>query len=134
MKGRFVLSADVEREQLDWGLRGWFSRPTRTEADTLSLVEVKLEPGHGHTFHRHPNQEEIVYVLEGELEHWIETQKRTLRAGDSAFMKRGTVHASFNVSSKPAKSLAIVGPCRDIGDDGYEVIEVAGEAPWNTLR
>ena len=134
MAGMFVLSKDVEREQLDWGVQGWFSRPTRTGADTLVLVEVSLRPGCGHTFHYHPRQEEIVYVLTGEVEQWIETEKKTLKAGDSAFMGVGTVHASFNVSNQPARVLAIVGPALNVGVDGYEVIEVPDEAPWNSLR
>ncbi len=134
MGGKFVLSEDVEREKLNWGIQGWFSRPTRTGADTLVLVEVNLLPGFGHTFHYHPHQEEIVYVLTGEVEQWIEQEKRILKAGDSAFMGVGTVHASFNASDKPAKVLAIVGPGRDIGVDGYEVVEVAAQAPWNQLR
>ncbi len=134
MAGRFVLSQDVEREKLNWGIQGWFSRPTRTGADTLVLVEVNLLPGFGHTFHYHPHQEEIVYVLTGEVEQWIQTEKRILKAGDSAFMGVGTVHASFNASQQPAKVLAIVGPCLNIGVDGYEVIEVASQEPWKGLR
>ena len=42
------------------------------------------------------------------------------------------VHASFNVSSEPAKLLAILGPCS--GSEGYELVDVANEAPWNGLR
>jgi quercetin dioxygenase-like cupin family protein len=134
MAGHFILSKDVGSEKLDWGIRSWLSRPTKTGAETLVLVEVNTLPGFGHTFHYHPNQEEIVYVLNGEVEHWIETEKQVLKAGDSAFMGIGTVHASFNISKEPAKVLAIVGPCFEIGVDGYEVVEVAGETPWNTLR
>ncbi|MCX6054245.1 MAG: cupin domain-containing protein [Chloroflexi bacterium] len=134
MSGHFVLSKDVDREKLDWGMRGWASRPTKTGAETLGLVEVDLLPGFGHAFHYHPNQEEIVYVVSGEVEQWIETRRQILKAGDSAFMEVGIVHASYNISNKPAKVLAIVGPCVNIGVDGYEVVEVAGEIPWNTLR
>ena len=97
-------------------------------------VEVVLEPGFGHTFHLHPNQEEVLYVLEGTIEHYIETERTVLSVGGTAFMKRGTVHASFNYGDEAARVLAIVGPCKNVGDDGYEVIEVANEAPWSMLR
>jgi quercetin dioxygenase-like cupin family protein len=134
MNGSFVFSKDIDREKLDWGIRGWTSRPSMTGAETLALVEVDLLPGFGHAFHYHPNQEEIVYVLTGEVEQWIETKKMVLKAGDSAFLGKGTIHASYNISDKPARLLAIVGPCANIGDDGYEVIEVADKSPWNSLR
>jgi copper oxidase (laccase) domain-containing protein len=42
------------------------------------------------------------------------------------------VHASFNVSEKPVKVLAILGPC--IGEEGYELDDVSDQAPWNDLR
>jgi hypothetical protein len=42
------------------------------------------------------------------------------------------VHASFNVGASDATIIAILGPC--VGKIGYEVVDVAGEAPWNTLR
>jgi len=44
----------------------------------------------------------------------------------------GTVHASFNTFGKPAKLLAILSPC--VGVEGYKPVDVATEAPWNSLR
>ena len=54
MSGRFVHEADIEREQLDWGGLGWISRPPATGARQLTVLDVSLEPGHGHDFHTHP--------------------------------------------------------------------------------
>ena len=48
------------------------------------------------------------------------------------FLPAGMVHASFNVGDTDVHIVAILGPC--VGDSGYEVVEVAGEAPWNGLR
>jgi quercetin dioxygenase-like cupin family protein len=98
----------------------------------LVVIENDLLPGCGHGFHLHPNQEEILYNLEGEIEQWIGKEKVILRPGDSAFIAKNTVHASYNVNNTPAKVLAILGPV--IGEEGYEVVEVAHQAPWNTLR
>jgi len=134
MKGLALNSDSVTPERMTWGMRRWLSRPSLTEAETLLVVEVMLEPGFGHTFHLHPNQEEVLYVLEGTIEHYIETERTVLSAGGTAFMKRGTVHASFNCGDEVARILAIVGPCKNVGDDGYEVIEVANAAPWSMLR
>jgi quercetin dioxygenase-like cupin family protein len=132
MTGTFVHVGDVEREQLDWGELGWMSRPPTTGAEHLTVIAVELLPGHGHDFHKHPDQEEVIYVVDGEVEQWIEREKRTLRPGDSAFIGMGVVHASFNVSDAPIHLLAILGPC--VGEGGYEMVEVAGEEPWSSLR
>lgn len=132
MAGKFVPSGDVEREELDWGTLGWLSRPPSTGAEHLTVIDVDLLPGKGHDFHKHPDQEEVIFVVNGEIEQWLESNKQILRPGDSVFIPMDTVHASFNVGDKPAKLLAILGPC--VGDGGYEMVEVADQDPWLTLR
>jgi quercetin dioxygenase-like cupin family protein len=132
MGGKFVLAVDTKPEILDWGKLGWMSNPPNTGARDLTVIDVTLLPGKGHNFHRHPDQEEVIVVLAGKVEQWIDRDKRVLGPGDSAFIPADTVHASFNVGSSEAKLLAILGPC--VGPIGYELVDVAGEAPWNKLR
>ncbi|NUQ65107.1 MAG: cupin domain-containing protein [Pirellulales bacterium] len=129
----FVPAAEAVRETLDWGSLGWCCRPAGTGATGLVVIEVTLSPGGGHAFHKHPQQEEVIYVVDGEIEQWLDRERRTLRTGDSVYLPAGTVHASFNTSGRDARLLAILGPC--IGEsNGYEVVEVADQAPWNALR
>lgn len=95
-------------------------------------MEVTLKPGIGHNFHKHPNQEEVIYVMDGEIEQWLEANKQTLRPGDSVFIPADPVHASFNVSESAARLFVVLGPCA--GDLGYISVEVADQSPWNSLR
>ncbi|MFN8458772.1 MAG: cupin domain-containing protein [Anaerolineae bacterium] len=132
MNGKFILSSEIEREQLDWGEMGWVSHPPSTESKILTVMEVTLGPGGGHNFHKHPDQEEVISVVSGEIEQWLETEKMTLKPGDSIFIKPNIIHASFNISSQPAKLMVALGPC--VGATGYEVVDVSSEAPWNSLR
>jgi quercetin dioxygenase-like cupin family protein len=132
MTGKFISSTEVEREQSEWGSLAWFSSPATSRSKALVVLEVRLKPTGGHKFHKHPNQEEVIYVLEGEIEQWVDREKRILRPGDSAFISAGVVHASFNVSDQNASLLAILGPC--IGPEGYEVFDVANQEPWASLR
>jgi len=132
MNGIFVPGTAAKRETLDWGSLAWVSRPEGTEAEQLTVIEVTLNPDGGHNFHKHPDQEEVIYVLEGEVEQWLEQESRILRPGDSLFIKADIVHASFNHSAVPAKLLAILGPC--VGEGGYVSVEVGDQEPWSTLR
>lgn len=133
MSGKFVPAAEAVRQQLDWGSLGWCSRPADTGAEKLVVSEVTVAPGGGHDFHKHPQQEEVIYVIEGSIQQWREDESRLLGPGDSVFLPAGTVHASFNTSGGEAKLLAILSPA--VGDgDGYEVVEVADQPPWNRLR
>ena len=132
MRGTFIPAAAAEREKLDWGGLAWLSRPQTTGAKDLVVIEVTLAPGGGHAFHKHPSQEEVIYVISGSVEQWLEKERRTLSAGDSVFIAADTVHASFNVSGADARLLAILGPCA--GPAGYELEDVSDQDPWRSLR
>ena len=132
MRGKFITSAAVEREQLDWGELGWICRPSMTGATAVTVIQVILKPGGGHDFHKHPDQEEVITVISGEIEQWLEKEKQVLGPGDSIFIDSGIVHASFNEGDVPAKLMVTLGPC--VGEGGYEMVGVADQAPWNSLR
>jgi quercetin dioxygenase-like cupin family protein len=132
MTGKFTRATDVKREELQWGSLAWFSGPAASKASNLVVLEVTLSPSGAHSFHKHPKQEEVIYVIEGEVEEWIDAEKRLLRPGDSAFIPPDIVHASFNLSDRSARLLAILGPC--IGPEGYELIDVADQEPWASLK
>jgi quercetin dioxygenase-like cupin family protein len=131
MGGKFILENETQRQPLDWGQLGWLSSPTHTGAAQLAIVEGNLIPGKGHNFHKHPSQEEVMFVVDGRIEQWIDKETRILGPGDAAFIPPGVVHATFNAGENEAKVMAIFGPC--VGD-GFEMIDMADEAPWKTLR
>ena len=127
----FKAANEIERQQLDWGVFASVSSPA-DGAERIMTVEGTFKPGKAHDFHRHPNQEEVIYVLEGELEQWVEDERCLLRPGDAVLIREGVVHASFNVSDRPAKILAVLSPC--VGEAGYEVEELADVEPWRSMR
>ncbi len=127
----FKSFADIEREEHDWGTFAAVSSPA-DGAERIMTVEAVFLPGKSHAFHRHPNQEEVIYVLDGELEQWVEHERRVLGPGDAVVIPAAVVHASYNVGDRPAKILAVLSPC--VGEAGYEVEELADVEPWKSLR
>lgn len=127
-----MMSAETDPEVLDWGQLRWMSHPPSTSAAQLTVIEVTILPGQGHDFHKHPDQEEVIYCISGQVEQWLGEDMRMMGPGDSVFIGADVVHASFNAGDSDAKLLAILGPC--VGDQGYEVVDVAGDAPWKGLR
>ncbi len=129
---KFVLKSETPRDELDWGTLAWLSHPPTTENKHLTVVDVVIAPSKVHDFHKHPNQEEVIFVVEGKIEQWIEQEKKILEPGDAVYIDANVVHASFNIGEGAAKLLAILGPC--VGEIGYEIEEVADQPPWNNLR
>jgi quercetin dioxygenase-like cupin family protein len=129
--GTFIFERSIKMEALDWCKLGWVCGPAQTGSKRLAILEGVIFPGKGQSFHYHPDQEEVVFVLGGQIEQWLDKEKQILRAGDSVFIPPGVVHAAFNVGDNEAKALAIFGPC--VGD-GIQTSDVFNEAPWSSLR
>jgi quercetin dioxygenase-like cupin family protein len=109
-KPRFITGANARVELAPWGKHWWLSEPPLTGTKLLTLVRVTMRPGTGHRFHYHPAREEIIYVVEGVAEQWVDREKRQLKAGEIAFIPKKVVHAIFNSSPRPMSFLAILSP------------------------
>ncbi len=128
----FVKQSDVRQEQFDWGTIGWRLTP-ENDARQLVVMDVTLEPGEGHAFHRHPGQEEMIIVKQGEITQFLEQESTTLGPLDSVFIEEGVVHASYNDGSETAHLQVVIAPSLGEGS-GYGLEDVSGEEPWASLR
>jgi quercetin dioxygenase-like cupin family protein len=129
--GAFRPAAALDRQQHDWGVFAQVSGP-RDGLAGIVTIEATFLPGKCHDFHRHPGQEEVIYVVEGTIEQWVEQDRSSLSAGDSVLIPASAVHATFNDGGAPARILAILSPA--VGEDGYGVEDVSGDEPWASLR
>jgi quercetin dioxygenase-like cupin family protein len=69
-------------------------------------VRVDFDPGYVAPRHTHPG-EEIIYVIEGTLEYYVEGRPpTTYKAGDVLIVPYGTVHSVKNVGSGNGAELA----------------------------
>ncbi len=132
MNGKFMQQDTREVERFDWGTTGWVSKPDYTGSELLCVMDVTLGAGGGHAFHKHPDQEEVIWVREGRIQQWLEQENAELGPGEAVFIPKGVVHASFNVGDGEAKLSVMLSPC--MGAGGYEVIDVFEEEPWASLR
>ncbi|MEX1184119.1 MAG: cupin domain-containing protein [Gemmatimonadota bacterium] len=128
---RFVTAAEMEVEPSPWGPHEWLSRPGLTQAEDLLLVRVRMPAGRAHQFHRHPEAEEIIYVLEGTAEQWVGEESRLLGPGESAHIPMDVVHGTYNAGSGTLIFLAILSPAKF---KGPALVDVSHDEPWRTLK
>jgi quercetin dioxygenase-like cupin family protein len=128
----FVKLGDVRQEEFDWGVIGWRCGP-QTGAKHLVVMDVVLKPGDGHDFHRHPGQEEMIIVKQGDVTQFLERESTTLGPGDSVFIEADMVHASFNDGDETALFQIVISPSNGEGT-GYGIEFVSDEEPWASLR
>ena len=82
----------------------YFSTPLEKDPTReVGLQSVTMPPGAGNQFHRHPG-DQWTAVQEGEVTFTIKGQPpHVLKAGDSNYVPRGTIHRQQNLSDKPAR-------------------------------
>jgi quercetin dioxygenase-like cupin family protein len=128
---RFVTASDAIVEPSPWGPHEWLCRPGLTDATHLQVVRVSMPPGTGHAFHRHPAMEEIIYVVSGRAEQWVDRASRALGPGEIAHIPTDVVHGTYNAGKDTLVFLAILSPALF---DGPALVDVSGEEPWASLR
>jgi quercetin dioxygenase-like cupin family protein len=129
--GGFRLAAETPFQREEFGRLRIVCDPSATEARRLLMLEGIFDPGFGDPFHYHPDQEEIMYVVEGRVEQWLGEERRILGPGDATLAMPGQVHGAWNVGDRPARLFAIFGPCVE---GGIGRVDVADAEPWRTLR
>ena len=129
--GKFVMGADQPVEDMPGRTHHWICKPDMFAGTKLLTVRVTVPPGGSHKFHYHPNMEEVIMCTRGSVQQWLEQEPRTLKPGDSIYIRKGVVHATYNDSDEEAEILAILSPA---DAEGPAAVQVEDEAPWNTLR
>src|SRR6266542_2807151 len=127
----FVTAANLSHEDYPWCHVEVMSNPEIVGAKEIIMVRATFPPNGAHKFHTHPGREEIIYVLEGQCEQWVEKEKRLLKPGEMAHIPKNTPHATRNPSpTAPLIFLAILSPLDASGDF---TIDVFDQEPWRSL-
>lgn len=84
----------------------------------FSVVEFVSQPGEGVGVHTHEREDELVYLLEGEIRVSLATQEITVSQGACALLPRGIPHGYTNIGTRPSRLLAVLLPG---GLDGFFV-------------
>jgi quercetin dioxygenase-like cupin family protein len=130
-KHAFITENESIKEDFKGRTNHWVCRPEIAETKGLQICRAILPAGEGHNFHHHPELEEVIYVLEGEVEQWVDREKRVLKAGEVAHIPAGVVHATFNAWDGDSVILAILAPA---ACEGPFLVDVSAEEPWCSLR
>ena len=75
-------------------------------AGAMYATDVYLSPGFGAPSHHQPTEDELWYLLEGELDVRVGARREKIRAGAFAYIPRDTTHAFRNNGAAPAHLLA----------------------------
>ena len=126
------MAGDVPVESYEWGDAGMRCAPPGTGCQSFVVMDVRLDPGYFHAFHKHPDQDEMITVVAGKVTQYLEGGSTVLGPGDSVYIDKDVVHGSYNDFDEPAQLAVVLAPA--VGDGGYVAIDVSAEEPWASAR
>jgi quercetin dioxygenase-like cupin family protein len=103
---RGAPTATPDVDQPGYKIKWLFSGKTAPDA-AQTLGYVVIEPGQKNPLHSHPNCEELLYLISGELDHSLEDAVYRLKPGDSIRVPAGVKHDARCVSAEPATMVVI---------------------------
>lgn len=94
---------DALAQRFLWGSIQWLANDEMMPGSTLTFGFVQIAPGTKNPKHLHPNSDEVLYLLEGELDHSLGDEVHRLLPGMSIHIPVGVAHDAINRSDKMAR-------------------------------
>lgn len=90
-------------ERFDWGELRWYANGAMGNAAGVAVGRCVLRPGCANPMHYHPNCEEVLFVLEGRIEHYVEGPGwMTMEPGSTITIAPNVRHGARNVGDVDA--------------------------------
>jgi quercetin dioxygenase-like cupin family protein len=100
-------------------------KATGAETDQQATVlETIVPPRGGPPRHKHANESETFYIVEGDFEFEMDGQRVQASTGDFLVAPRGVPHQFKNVGNEPGKLLIV---CQPAGFEGF--VEAFAQIP-----
>jgi mannose-6-phosphate isomerase-like protein (cupin superfamily) len=84
------------------------------QATTFSMGHVTLEPDGGQVPWHNQEQEEIYFIIEGEAEMCLGSERQRMTTGQAVYIPSGVFHQLTNVGSTPLRMIYCYGPAGDV--------------------
>jgi quercetin dioxygenase-like cupin family protein len=86
-----------------WGSIQWLVNGELVSGAALTFGYVEIAAGSQNPRHRHPNCDEVLYLMEGELEHAVGADVARLTPGMAIFIPQDVEHEARNTGTVTAR-------------------------------
>lgn len=91
-----------EVEETPWGRLVWMVAGRFGNSETMTVGRCDINAGMANPRHCHPNCDEVLHVLHGEIEHSLGDETFQMSAGDTVSIPMGTLHNARNLGDEQA--------------------------------
>lgn len=122
---RIVSLSDVPAQQLPGRQLQWLVTPETIGAEKISMAVMNCPPGSTvRPLHSHRGIEEILFILEGEGEAWVDGDVAPFKKGDAVLLPANSRHMVRNTGTTSLRTCSIFSP--PTSPDTYVLYEDEG--------
>ncbi|HMQ32276.1 MAG TPA: quercetin 2,3-dioxygenase [Chloroflexaceae bacterium] len=108
--GAIIASRGEGQSYWVWGDLYTLKVTGEQSGGSYAAMECEIGPGSGTPLHIHHAEDELLYVIEGEMRCRAGEREELVRAGGLIFIPRGTAHAFRNEGATKARCLLALTP------------------------
>ena len=124
--------ADQEESSPMEGSKSLMMAGASTGASMATVGDLTVQPGVRSAYHLHPNTEEAIFVVEGEMEFRVGSSRFRASTGDCVLAPQSTGHGLENVGDTPARLITIY-PTADPARETLDDVEYTDGVPGPTV-
>lgn len=94
--------------------QNWVGGVSPVQARNFSVGSVTLDADGGQVPWHNQEQEEVYFILDGEIEVCLGVERRILKSGQAVYIPSGIFHQATNVGQTPARMLYCYGPAGQV--------------------
>lgn len=103
-QSRYIATVNRENaSEFGWGRIQWMISGGLIPNANITFGYVEIEPGRKNPRHYHPNSDEVLFLLEGELDHSIGDELFHLTPGMALFIPQNAEHDARSTGEQTAR-------------------------------
>ena len=125
---KVVHESEVEEKKIPGRFIRWIADDKTLQPKLLSSCVIRVLPGETvQPAHSHPEGEELIYILSGFGEAWVDGKIQAIRAGSAVLFDQGSVHMIRNIGDEEMKVVCFFSPATGLANyklyEGLEFVE-----------
>ncbi len=137
----------VRRQEFRHGRFDWLHYPQDVTSDEILVARVMIYPGQKWPEHIHSGYEQMLYVISGTGEHWVDGEREDLHPGRAYYLPPNVAHTMTNSGDDPLVHLSVYHPrmpkaVRELtgsmdsqwAEDALEAVELSGLVSISTMQ
>jgi quercetin dioxygenase-like cupin family protein len=119
---KIIHESEVEEKKIPGRFIRWIADDKTLQPKHLSSCVIRVMPGETvQPAHSHPEGEELIYIMSGSGEAWVDGMIKPMRASSAILFEQGSVHMIRNTGSQEMKVVCFFAP--PTGLENYRLYE-----------